>query len=475
MPSKLSKAAWDALQDHSISTNLMKLREPLPVKKVMEEIKRVLRPEGGRWKGTPVEAFVFANMEEVKVREAMERVLAAGHKAEGEETVQTAGTGIMLELEVFTGILKKVKEVVSKKDGEENPILLVLRNMLIWVKGDKVVLVGTDLAVTVLGEMSIEHQDAEFKCLVPFKALHDFVTKLDSDVCFCPLMEDGEVIRGASFTTDADDSLVFEKLDDLAQWPELPAFPEENEVKINHDMVHWLKKSLLTVAKDSLRPVLCKVCMRIGDGYLKVVTTNTYALFEHRFEIEDEEALAKGLKVELLINSVVVKALGGFEKVAINWNGSHVGFKAQMGENTITIIGTLQDEQFPNYEGLMPKNEPNVTFNREALINVMEKMEVSKSAFAELYLKREEGFVVFEALDVDNYRKVKGKKPADYKGPCDKLMVSPGNLLLLMGQLECERVSMAIYEPNKAVLLLDPDDADYRAIIMPSYDKGESN
>lgn len=466
---KLSTVAWDALKGGSVMGHVLKLAEPMPEKVVMDEIRSVLRPHGGAWKGGSVSGFVFKDKPEGDVRMIVEEVLDRGYESFTEVLDKTDLKSIVLPVGELKAILNKCGEVVPEKS-----ILPATENVLLKIKGGRVVIIGTDTVVTVIGDIAFSgaHDDTNFSCLVPYKVLNDFVKNLEGDELKMRYTE-----PGAIFSTD-EDKLILEELDDVKLFPTLPAFPEENELRINDDLVHWLKKSLLTVSKDGARPSICKVCMRIGVDKLTIATTNSWSLFEKGFELPvDTEMGAPVRKVELLINPVVVGVLSGYSEISIYWNGSHVGFKA----GNITITGTLQDEKFPDYESVFPKKPYNIVLHRESLVHVLEKMSITGAPWTDIYLLREEGYVCFEALDIDRARKVvskikvapEGDVPGRYTGDVEKILLSPKQLLPVLKQQGCTDIRMAIHGANVAVLLTDADDPLYRALIMPMRRAGE--
>lgn len=478
-PVKPSVAAYDAIKYSSIAVNILKLPSSFEgaqddtTRAVVEEVKRVLRPYGGRWKGGVVNGFVFKDMSEVVIRERVEEILAAGADdavvAQHDHIVQLRETG-NVEVEMNLGDLKeamkKVKEVVNEK-----PILPVLTNVMFSLVPGKVTLTATDLSVTVVAEMECDYAGNELQLGVPFKSLHKFLDTLQVEVV--RMEYDG---AGVSFKGGGDSVLSIDTVADMGTWPEMMPFPVEHVLEINHDLVHWMKKSLLTISKDSLKPALCHVYMKLDDtgedqDRVTIATTNAYCLMEQVLLVErpvnDEMGVTLPAKdrrgvAKLLVSPVIVNALNGFERVSINYNETHVGFKAY----NITIIGRLPDVKFPDYEAVIPVVECNVTFIRSRLISVMKQMEIA-GAYGEAYMKKEEGWVVFKALDIDNGRHVTSRLEATYTGDVERIAFYPAQLLNVLNQLECDLVSVAIYDPVKAMVVKDPEDAGYTAIVLP--------
>lgn len=360
---------------------------------------------------------------------------------------------LVIQKDPLLKVLQKAKEVVSK-----HPTLDVLSNVLIEVNNNSIDIVATDLIVTIVGTVPCVHEEKKpFKFLLPFDFFLDVVKAISNDTVTIDTDLESARVTGLGDTYD------IEKLDKCDTYPDQPEFPEDNSFSINSDFVKWFHKALDTVSTDTQRPAMQKVFVGVKGQELSLASTNARILFERTFELEETGLDTK----ELLVSSTIVKALKGFEETEISWNDQHIAFKS----DNITLVGTLQDERYPDYRSIFPQVDTNVVFKRAELVDALEKANLTagKEKVASLHLKKEIGFLVIDAWDVERARKTVVRMPMDYSGPCDMIRFNPESLIKLLKQVDYEHIAMAITQSNKGVLLKSLADPNYTGFIMPIY------
>lgn len=356
-------------------------------------------------------------------------------------------------------VLKKVKEVVSQK-----PTMPILTNMLFKVRRKDIQIIATDLMVTITGTIDVTNDgDFEYEYLLPFDYLYNIgmlINGLDLTIEIITVqkkVENKKVDVTNAILKTYSDTFKQDGLDNPAEFPVMPEFPQENSVEIGGDFIVWLNKAIDTTSKDNLRPAMQKIFVGIANEGLSVASTNAHVVFEKSFKSESQKTK------DLLVNTKIAKALKGFKETSISWSDTHLAFVS----NGITMIGTVQDEKFPNYQAIFPIDPPaNLRLSLADITSVMKKASLTKRP-ATIFLKREIGHIVIESFDEDYNRNITVRIGADYSGDCEQIVVNPENMLLLLQQIDYTTITLSITWSDKPIVITSDSDPSYRSLTMP--------
>ena len=356
-------------------------------------------------------------------------------------------------------VLKKVKEVISK-----HSTLAILSNVLIKVRRSDIQVIATDLMVTIIYTIDVTN-DGEYgyEYLLPFNFLYDVTNLINGMDLTIEIKTITKKEKGVVTSTDNAvlttycDTFNQDILDSPEGWPALPEFPQENSVGISGDFILWLNKAIDTVSDDDSRPAMQKIYIEIANEGLAIASTNASVVMEKTFPAES------GKTAMLLVNTKIAKALKGLKETSISWSDTHIGFIS----NGLTMIGTIQDETFPNYKGVFPAEAPGtLTISLTELKGVMQKAALTKKP-ATLYFKREIGHIVIESFDEIYNRKVTVRIGADFAGECEQIIVDPKFLLLLLEQIDYSTITLSITGDKIPITITTESDKTYRSLTVP--------
>ena len=369
---------------------------------------------------------------------------------------------IAVPLAPLLAVLKKVKEVISK-----HPTINVLSNVLIKVRRTDIQIIATDCIVTLEGTIEVDNIGGLFgyEFLLPFKFLLDTCQLVNTSQLTIELIERvetqnlTEVTQTDALLTGYEDEYFINCLESTVDWPLMPQFPVENSVGINDDFIEWLNKAVTTASSDALRPALQKVHIGISRNQIALASTNAHVVMEKTFGVETEHYH------KLLIDTKIAKALKGFDETSISWSDTHL---AVVSDN-MRLIGTIQDEKFPDYQAIFPPLDGNLNLQLAEFTGVMEKVSLTEKE-ATIYLLREKNFITIESENLDYNRKIKIKMAAYYTGDCEKIIINPKNMLLLLKQVDYSTVLLSIVAPNRPIIITAEADPSYRSLIIPMTD-----
>lgn len=367
---------------------------------------------------------------------------------------------IIIPTSPFVAVLKKVKEVIDK-----NPVMDLLDNILIKVRKTDIQVIATDLIVTVIADIEVTNDgDAGYEFLLPFKFLYDTMMLINDSAITIEYIEKIKKESGknvkypTAVLTTFSDTYDLDWLDKTDEWPKLPEFPRENSIGIADGFIEWLNLMVTTAAEEKavVNAAMRKISIKIANNGVAMASTNAYVLVEKNFECDSPNT------INMLVSTKIAKALKGFKETSISWSDTHISFISA----NMTLIGTVQDERYPEYGAYFQDETPNFNVSLNELTGVMQKMSLTKK-YADIYFKREIGAIVVESFDADYNRKVTVRIAADYSGQCEKIIVDPEQLLKLLAQVKYVNLSLFISEFNKPIIITTESDKSYRSLLMP--------
>lgn len=353
--------------------------------------------------------------------------------------------------------LKWVKQVVDR-----NPLLDVLDNVLVKVDGKNLSLTATDLVVTLIVTMdcAVENLDnpnaqrvPKIVFLLPIDFLHDLLQTAMSDLLLIETDGERAIIRDFFDETDIG------QLEDVKKYPKLPVFPDDNSIDVDANFITWLVKAKETASTEAAKS-FSKVLLDITADGVFLASTNAKVIFEKHFDVKVSRT------ARLLIGTKIIKALKGITDTTIYWNKSHLAFKA----GNVEIIGTLQDEKFPEYKEFLKGGDINLVANKYDLLAALEKVQIATKKGDRrtvIWLRKEIGAVILESHDTDLNRKITARIGTDYTGDVVWITIDPEELYRLINQAEDETLPMSITDSKKGIIIKSETDPSYTGFIMP--------
>ncbi len=231
-------------------------------------------------------------------------------------------------------------------------------------------MVGTDLEVTTAVRLPCK-VSAPGRMAVAARHFHDVVRKLPSGpITLARKGERCEVRYGkgwAEFPTQNPD-----------EFPKVPEFKGETQVTIAGDaLARLLARTSYAASSEETRPQLNGVLFQGGNKHLSLVATDGHRL---------ARAILQGGFSALSAEGIIVprKALGAVERTAEQTTGPveitvaggrhQAGFAAQVGDYRIEIITRLLEGPYPDYERVVPKDNPHsATVSRDELVDAVDR------------------------------------------------------------------------------------------------------
>jgi len=146
------------------------------------------------------------------------------------------------------------------------------------------------------------------------------------------------------------------------------------------------------------------------------------------------------------------------EQVKIEYNDSNAKFTFENSE----LICRLIDGKYPNYEAVIPKENPNkLVIDRTQFLNSVRRVSIfSNKTTHQIRLKIAGAELNISAEDIDYSNKAEERLTCDYQGDDMQIGFNSRFLTEMLGNLSSDEVQLEMSLPNRAGILTPVDGLD---------------
>ncbi|MCI5054532.1 MAG: DNA polymerase III subunit beta [Flavobacteriales bacterium] len=343
--------------------------------------------------------------------------------------------------------------------------LPILDHFLFKFEGDSLELSASDLETTMTSTLTPEKVDGEGSVAIPARLLLDTLKTFPEQ----PLNFD---IDDKTFGIEiSSDSGKYKLAGQNGQeFPKLPELEDTSTMDIEAGVLQGaIHKTLFAAGNDELRPVMSGVLFELGESDLTFVATDAHKLVKcKRSDTKSSKAAS------IIIPKKPLNLLKGIlstndEKVTVTYNNTNVHFAF----DNMTLICRLIEGKYPNYDAVIPKENPNkLTIDRQSLLNSIKRVSVfSNKTTHQVRLKVAGSELNISAEDLDFQNEAKERLTCQYEGEDMEIGFNSRFLLEMLQNLQTDNVNIEMSAPNRAGILLpseaDDKDEDLLMLVMP--------
>lgn len=352
----------------------------------------------------------------------------------------------IIHADQLSAAVKKLAQAVPDK-----PATPIIDNLLAKKSGSELVLIGTDLELTIFYTCTCEGGE-DFDFLIPFFDLKRIVA-VEIGELNVRISEKNEVI-----ITGVNDIFNLGVMQDINEFPNVTRLPKKNSTELNGTLIETLNDALLSVSKDEQRPSMCNILLDFNKKQLLVVSTDAYCLYQKLHNVEAD------FKEKLQISPKIAKALDGFTTTTIYFNEQSLAFESEQ----ITIITKRHEGKYPNYKAAIPEAVWNASCSRLELEDALAKCCVVELEQNDAIISFGKEQFELESQATDTGKSAKTTIAGTYEGEVDKIAINAKKLLVSLSQLpeDVEKVRLSITPTSKAVLISPEADDSLLTLIM---------
>ncbi|MDG1803412.1 DNA polymerase III subunit beta [Flavicella sp.] len=219
-----------------------------------------------------------------------------------------------------------------------------------------------------------------------------------------------------------------------------------------------ISKTIFATGNDDLRPVMSGVFFQFSSDNLTFVATDAHKLVKYtRTDIVANEA-AEFIMPKKPLN--LLKGILGTNDtdVTIEYNNTNAKFVF----DNIVLICRLIDGKYPNYDAVIPKENPNkLTVDRASFLNSTKRVSIfSSKTTHQIRLKMAGTELNISAEDIDYANKADERLNCDYQGDDMQIGFNSRFLTEMLSNLTSEEVLIEMSLPNRAGILTPVDGND---------------
>ncbi|HTL82583.1 MAG TPA: DNA polymerase III subunit beta [Bacteroidia bacterium] len=370
-----------------------------------------------------------------------------------------SSSSLLKQLQMLSGVLNSTNT------------LPILDNFLFEVDKGALTISASDLETTITTQLSVESKDSG-NVAVPAKLLIDTLKTFPEQ----PLTFSIDKKRFAiEISSDYGKYKITGQNGD--EFPKAPAVEKGQSLEMDASILgRAIAKTLFAAGNDELRPVMSGVFVQFAPDSATFVATDAHKLVRYRrTDIKSTGSAAFILPRKPL--NLLKSILPGVEGlIRVEYNATNARFSwgiAPDGTVGTTLICRLIDGKYPNYEAVIPKNNPNkLTIDTNSLLGSIRRVAIfANKTTHQVRLKVAGNELNISAEDLDFSNEAAERLTCSYSGDDMEIGFNSKFLAEMLTNIGSEEALIEMSAPNRAGILLPsvkPNEAeDTLMLVMP--------
>lgn len=351
-----------------------------------------------------------------------------------------SSTYLLKQLQILGGVINN------------NNTLPILDNFLFELNQDELTVSASDLETTMSAKLRVE-SDSEGSIAVPAKLLLETLkTFPEQPLTF--VVESNNTIELSS--NHGKYALAYANGD---EFPNAVELKEPSSTIIQGDVLSTaISKTIFASGNDDLRPVMSGVFFQFSTEGITFVATDAHKLVKYHRDDVSASQTAEFIMPKKPLNLLKGILAGSEADVLIEYNESNAKFTF---EDT-TLICRLIDGKYPNYEAVIPKENPNkLIIDRSQFLSSVRRVSIfSNKTTHQVRLKIAGAELNISAEDIDYSNKAEERLTCSYQGDDMQIGFNSRFLTEMLSNLNANEVQLEMSLPNRAGILTPVDGLD---------------
>ncbi len=243
------------------------------------------------------------------------------------------------------------------------------------------------------------------------------------------------------------------------EFPKAVSLEDASSTTITGDILATaISKTIFAAGNDDLRPVMSGVFFQFSTEGLTFVATDAHKLVKYSREDVQASQTTEFIMPKKPLNLLKGILAASDDEVIIEYNDSNAKFTF---ENTV-LICRLIDGKYPNYEAVIPKENPNkLVIDRTQFLNSVRRVSIfSNKTTHQIRLKIAGAELNISAEDIDYSNKAEERLTCDYQGDDMQIGFNSRFLTEMLNNLTSDEVQLEMSLPNRAGILTPVDGLD---------------
>ena len=351
-----------------------------------------------------------------------------------------SSTYLLKQLQVLGGVINTTNT------------LPILDNFLFELDHSKLTVSASDLETTMSSTIEVD-SNSEGSVALPARLLLDTLkTFPEQPLTF--VVEDNHTVEISS--NHGKYALAYA---DGNEFPKAVTLEDPSSTTIMGDILATaISKTIFAAGNDDLRPVMSGVFFQFSTEALTFVSTDAHKLVKYTREDVTASQTAEFIMPKKPLNLLKGILAGSDDEVTVEYNDSNARFTF---DNSV-LICRLIDGKYPNYEAVIPKENPNkLVIGRTQFLNSVKRVSIfSNKTTHQIRLKIAGAELNISAEDIDYSNKAEERLSCDYQGDDMQIGFNSRFLTEMLNNLNSDDVQLEMSLPNRAGILTPMDGLD---------------
>jgi len=340
--------------------------------------------------------------------------------------------------------LQKLNSVISS-----NNTLPILDNFLFEINGGNMTVTASDLEVTMRVSISVE-SEVDGRITIPARILIDTLKTFSNQ----PLTF---VIDLTNYSIEIISELGNYKLsgNNSDEFPKSPTLTDSSSTFFKSEILqNAINKTLFASGNDDLRPVMSGVYCELSPEQVTFVATDAHKLVKHSRNDLSSDKIASLILPKKPLTILKNNIVDGID-VKLDFNDTNALFSF---ENN-TIICRLIDGKYPNYDAVIPKENPNkLTIETSLLLSSIKRISIyANKTTHQIRLKVAGSELQISSEDLDFSNKADERLPCHYEGEDIEIGFNSKFVIDMLNNIGSNKISLEMSAPNRAGIILPLD------------------
>lgn len=340
-----------------------------------------------------------------------------------------------------------------------NPVVPILENFLFEIDKSNLTVTASDLQTSMITEITVESKERG-NIAVPARILLDTLKNLpDQPVTFS--------IDESTYSIEISSDNGRYKLagENATDFPKVPSVSNDFSASISSEVLaRAINNTIFATSSDELRPAMTGVYVNLGEKNTTFVATDGHRLVRYRrTDIKSDNG-----------NSIIIprKALNLLKAtlptentdVTIDFNMANAFFKF----GNIRMICRLIDERFPDYENVIPSQNPiKMTISRTDLLGSLKRISIyANKTTHQVRLKITGSELQVSAEDLDFSNEANERLSCEHEGEDIEIGFNAKFLIEMLSNLDTDQIKLNMSAPNKAGVIFPAEKEKGEDILM---------
>lgn len=340
-----------------------------------------------------------------------------------------------------------------------NPVVPILENFLFEIKEGKLTITASDLQTSMMTELEVEAKE-DGNIAVPAKILIETLKNLPEQPVTFSIDHDTYSVEISS-----DNGRYKLAGENATDFPKIPSVTNATTVDMSTEVLSSaIANTIFATSNDELRPAMTGVYINLSSTNATFVATDGHRLVRYR-----RVDVASGDAASLIIPRKALNLLKSTLPsenipVSVEFNSSNAYFKF----GSIKMICRLIDERFPDYENVIPVDNPNhMTIDRLDFLGSLRRIAIyANKTTHQVRLKLTGSELQISAEDLDFSNEANERLSCEHEGEDIEIGFNAKFLVEMLNNLSSKEVTLMFSAPNRAGLLVPSDKSEVEDILM---------